>query len=1156
MKDFGKSHVLPSFFPFCAKVKSWHASHYQMLLTMKLTIILMTVALLQVHAGAFSQKVTITGNNLTLKEVFSAIRKQAGYDFFYGHDLLNNAKSVTLNVKDGSVDEVLALCFEDQPLTYYIEKKTVFISARPKKEPETPVITLPNSPPPFDVHGRITDSLGIPLQGATVQVRGSKKVVVTDVHGNFTLYNIDPQAVLEISYTGYQRRTIALKNDQAILNIHLLVSSSPLDVAQVIAYGTNTRRFSVGSVSTVTSGEIEQQPVTNPLLALQGRVPGLTITPMGGTPGSSALVQVRGQNALKNNTSGATASPYLPGYAPAYDQPLFIVDGVPFAPQNSNINLLSSVGGSTQYSNDFGGFSPFTGINPMDIESITVLKDADATSIYGTQGANGVILITTKKGKPGKTQLSMSVNTGPNRIARQTKMMNTAQYLQLRHEAFNNDGITPDSSNAPDLFLFDTTKNTNWSNQFFGKTSNNTDVHASLSGGTVNTTFIGSVGYTNSTYNFPGDFAENRYTLHSAFHHNSVDHRLTFDLGTDYSYDRNNSSSVTTLPGALALPPDYPNLVDPSGNLVWNYKGLDLPFSNYDAELREPSLMEAYTMNTTMHIGYQLLPGLNLGANLGYSRVTTREAQSTPLADQFPAYAYATANFANSDFQTINLEPQLDYKRQIGKGTLSVLAGTTYKKVSNFNEKLQGTNYPNDALMGSIVGAPNVTATNGNSLYKYDAGYGRIGYVYNQEYIVSLTGRRDGSSNFGPGRQFGNFGSAGAGWIFSEEKAFNRALPFISYAKLSATYGTNGSDGIAPYQYQPFWAPIPNISAFQGVRTYEPTNLYNPDYSWATKKAWNIAADFGLFHDRVLINATWYRNRTGNQLTGYTLPIQTGFSSVSENSPATVQDIGWEFSVSSVNIKTRNFTWSSNFNITSNRNKLISFPGLASSAYSSTYAIGKSTSIVYGYKSLGVNDTTGVYQYSSSKGTPTYNPNYGLATHGGDMQLIEDLQPKFYGGLGNTFTYKDFSLMAFFQFSKQTALNYLNSVYQYNMPGEEGNEPVQVENRWKKPGDHSDIQRATTGPASQAWITALSYFTYSNTAYSDDSYIRLKTLAVSYNLSGSYLKKLHIQQCRVYINVQNLLTITDYKVGDPESPGRLYSIPTQRIFAGGLSLTI
>ncbi|WP_254070830.1 SusC/RagA family TonB-linked outer membrane protein [Pedobacter sp. L105] len=1124
---------------------------------MKLTTLLLITVILQVSAKTLAQKVTLSERNAPLVDVFNQIQKQTGYDFAFTVSTLKDAKPVNIDVKNVELSEVLKKVFDGQPLDYSIESKSVVVS---KKEPSL-LYDLKNKAVKLlnlsaDINGRILDSLGQPLIGASVSLKNTKYYTLTDNKGNFNFSSV-PQGkyTLVVTFIGFDKieKDIEAKGEKITLGLVVHGSTSSLDQVQVIAYGTQSKRFSVGSVATVTAEEIEKQPVTNVLQALQGQVAGLAINSSSGVPGSQVLVQVRGQNTLSSNINN---------FKP-YDQPLFIIDGVPFAPQNSNISQLgnladaqSSTGGISQG----GGISPFNNINPNDIESISILKDADATSIYGTQGSNGVILITTKRGKAGKTTLDFNVNTGFNSNAQPLTFLNTQQYLQLRKDAYAADGVTPTNDPndylgyAPDLKIFDQNKYTDWQKVITGKTSSNTDVHASVSGGTTDQTFLISAGYSRSDYNFPGDFSDKRFTLHSALHSNSRDKRFNIDLVNDFGYDQNNSPTFGGSQDIL-LAPNLPDLRDPAGNLIWNYKGADLGSYQFYSTLIQPANLQNYNYNSSLHLSYNLLKGLTVSANLGYSRNTTAEHSEDPSTAQDPMYAVnPNAAFGNTAAQTINIEPQINYTKTIGKGVFSALLGSTYKKNTSTSTLTAGYGYSNDNFLGSINGAATNYASDNSSIYRYSAAFARLNYIYDQKYIISLTGRRDGSSNFGPTHQFGNFGSAGAGWIFSEEKAFKNALPFFSYGKLSGSYGTSGSDGIQAYQYQSLYNPINNVPAFQGTKPSAPANLYNPDYSWALKKSLNVSLDFGLFTNRLLLNATYYRDREGSQLVGYQLPYQTGFSSVLGNLNANIQNKGYEFSATSTNIKTRDFSWTTRFNLSFNRNKLLSFPDLATSAYSDEYILGQPTSVLYGFRYKDVNPATGLFEFYDKNGNVTSNPTYGSAANGGDQVPIANREVNYMGGIGNNFTYKQFSLYVFCQFSSQNAPNYLYEAYSVNSPGLIGNEPLPIfNNYWKNPGDNATLQRLTSSFNSSA-LTSAQDFAQSNAVYSNDRYLRLKTVSLSYALPDVFLKKVHVQGANVYVNAQNLLTFTNYKFGDPEQPGSYSSFPLQRIIALGLNV--
>ncbi|MBS1563317.1 MAG: SusC/RagA family TonB-linked outer membrane protein, partial [Bacteroidetes bacterium] len=437
--------------------------------------------------------------------------------------------------------------------------------------------------------------------------------------------------------------------------------------------------------------------------------------------------------------------------------------------------------------------------------------------------------------------------------------------------------------------------------------------------------------------------------------------------------------------------------------------------------------------------------------------------------------------------------------------------------------------------------------------YRYSGAFARLGYVYDQKYIIQLSGRRDGSSNFGPGRQFGNFGSIGLGWIFSSENFFKNALSFISYGKLSGSYGTTGTDATLPYQYQQLFSASSSIPGFQGVRPLNVQNLFNPDYGWDTKKSLNIGLDLGFINDRVLLNFNFYRDRIGDQLVNYTVPSQTGFSAVLRNFGALVQNQGVELNITSKNITGKAFSWTTTLNLSANRNKLLAFPGLEQSAYGIRYTIGKSVNIVKGYQLKGVNPQDGIFDFYTSKGDATHSPRYGLPSQGGDYMDIANLDPKLIGGLGNTLSYKGLALSFLLQFQDQQQANYLKSIYSGTRPGGFVNQPTVIEDRWRKPGDVSSIQKLTANYGAPDLPGY--YFTSSSGAYSNGAYIRLRTAALSYMLPATFCKKIRISDAKFFVSGQNLLLITGYKVGDPEL-NNLFSFPIQRTVALGITINL
>lgn len=1119
----------------------------KLLRVMKLTALLIIIATLHVSAHGYAQNVTIVGKDMTLDKIFKTIHRETGYQFIYDQSLVRKLKPVTLDAVNVPLEEVLAQCFRQADLSFSIRNNAIVVFKKPE------IITAPQpdsnaTAPVFDIRGTVTDTTGAALIGANVLIQGTKTGTHTDAHGRFLLHNVSDETTLVVSYTGYESHVVHIKGNHD-LYIVLHTSVQPLDQQIVQAYGTTTRRFNTGSISKVTSEEIASQPVVNPLAALEGRVPGLLVTTNTGNPGASYNIQIRGQNTINA----------APGANLVLDNPLFIIDGVPFAPQNTSSSRLQTVDDikNINPTSNTTGLSPFNSLNPSDIESIEVLKDADATAIYGSRGANGVILITTKRGKASKTTVNGTVYTGLSHITRSLPIMNTQQYLKMRNDAFAADGVTPTATTganyAPDLLVFDTTRYTNFVKELYGRNAQTTSANLSVSGGSTTNTFLIGAGYDRQTYVFPGSYADNRLSLNVALHHNSFDHKFAVDFTTQYSYDHNMVPGSPSILSSFTLVPNLPSLRNPDGTLRWFYNGTNLAtilgnFSNPLAYLNQSNNVQVYNQNYNLLLSYQVLPGLSAKVSLGYSNFTSNEYSKYPNSAQNPGSAtYPSATASNTNNYTWIIEPQLTYARSFGQHSLNVLVGNTEQKSAMSVLSSTGSNYANDLLLGTIAAAGSVTSTQQYNPYKYSGSFSRLNYIFRNEFLFNVTGRIDGSSRFIPGKQWGKFGAVGAGWIFTEEEWLRKKVPFLSFGKLRGSYGTSGNDNVGNYMYVSNWSPQSSSYVYGGSIGYIPTNLENPNYSWSITKKLEGAIETGWFANRLLATVAWYRNQSGNQLIQYTLPSQTGFQNVTKNFQAVIQNTGWEVSIGSTNIKKKDFSWTTSFNMSFPSNKLIKFPGLASSSYGTIYAIGKPVSRVLGYKYAGINDTTGVYQFYTTKGEKTYTPS---AFNKDNLFELGNHDPKYFGGMRNTFTYKGISLDVFIEFRKQSGYTYLNQV---NNPfGYMTNLPTDALDNWTEKGKGATYQKLTSRssgtPAANVW----QYFRNSSAVYGDASYIRVKTIGLSYSLPAATLKKIRMNTCRVFVNAQNLFTITNYKGNDPESQF-YYGTPPMRTVAGGIN---
>jgi len=1107
----------------------------KLLMRTTLIILFLITGLIQVSASSsYGQAISLDVKKVSVKTVITQIRNQSGYGFLYTDDLLENTNKVTIKLKNATIEEILQELFKNQPIGYQIDKQTVILS---KKEPSIldklkSALNLDQ----IDIVGKVVDENGQAVSGATVTVKGTNITTFSDGRGNFILKQVQRNAVIVISFIGFDKKEITAISDLG--TVKLQPSSSKLDEVQIIAYGQTSERLNTGDVTSVKAKEIEEEPISNPLAALEGRVPGLFISQSSGVANSGFNIQLRGQNSISNG-----------------NDPFYVIDGIPYtsqlltfgAPILGNGNLVSTSGNATATGN------PLSFINPADIESIEILKDADATSIYGTRGANGVILITTKKGKAGKTKVDLTINQGIGHITRSVPFLNTQQYLEMRNEAFKNDGTSPIPGQDVDVLGgdgWDTTRYTNWEKLLIGNTSHYTDAQASVSGGNENTQFLISGGYHRETTVFPGDFPDQKGSVHFSLNNKSDDGKFKMQFSGSYMSDLNNTiSSADPTSMLYFLPPDAPSAFNPNGTL--NFANETWPDGNPYTSFLQKYTDQTNNLISNLVLSYQVLKSLELKVTMGYTNLETNENTQYPIAANDPAYDVTTGSstFVTSSISSWIIEPQLNYHINIGKGTLNTLLGTTLQQNTTHSQILDGEGFTSDALLSNIGNASSITdETYGalDNIYKYTAGFVRLNYNLNDEYLVNLTGRRDGSSRFGPGKQFGNFGAAGVAWIFSKEKSVQDFLPFLSFGKLRGSYGTSGNDQIGDYKFLELYKSTQY--PYQGIQGLYPTNPTNPDLAWEVTKKLEFGLDLGFFKDRLLLNADYYYNRSSNELVSSPLSAVTGFTSIEANLPAVVQNSGLELSLSSTNIKTSNFRWSTSVNLSVPSSKLISFPGLATSAYSQDFIIGQPTSIIRTFDFAGVNPTTGVYQFRDSHGNLTSNPQAPT-----DLTSFVNINPKYYGGISNSFTYKTFSLDVLFQYVNKVGPNY---DYTFS-PGQFGaTQPTTVLARWQNPGDVTNIQKfsAAFGDVFTAWNDAKNE---SNQAYSSASFLRLKNVSLSYSFSDALKHSLNIHQnVRVYLQGQNLLTFTKYKGFDPENASAYGALPPLRIITAGLQVTL
>ncbi len=1088
-----------------------------------LLVVLVTTTLMA--QGAARQEildieVTISLKEVTLKQALQEIETIAKVKFVYSRSYLKLDERVTIEAAGKKLGHLLEELLTPREIKFSVHDKENFVvltQAKMRGELQMDPLgrTDGEAKLAIRVSGRVIDESGNAMTGVNVVEKGTTNGTSTDADGKYSL-DVGDQSVLVFSFIGYKSVEESVAG-RSVIDISMEEDKSVLDPVLVNAgYWKVSEREQTGSIARVTSDEIKQQPVGNPMAAMIGRMPGVNIQQVSGMAGSGFSVQIRGQNSLRDNGNF----------------PLYIVDGVPFPATSLSLD-----------SSPLGDPSPLNSINPADIESIEVLKDADATAIYGTRGANGVVLITTKKGSPGKTKLDLNVYTGVGKVGNFMKLLNTEQYLTMRHEAHKNDGYPIDPFWEPDLTQWDSTRYTDWQKVLIGGTSRITSAQLSFSGGNANTQFNVGTGFYSEGSVFPGNFGDKKLSAHVSLSHQSPNKKFTLGFQNNLVIDNNSLPMIDLTTTALSLPPNAPALYNDDGSLNWANSTWPLfthPLSYTIAKYSVTS----QNLVTNLNLGYEIVPGLKLKTSVGYNTLASKSLQLAPIAANDPVFNL-TAGFSdhtNTLNQTWIVEPQAEYQREIAGGHLSALVGSTLQQTTRGLDAIRAY-INNDALIENIGSAFRLNALRSSFTdYKYASLFARINYNLKGKYIFNATARRDGSSRFGMSHQFANFGALGAAWVFSEEFFKNSSI--VSFGKLRGSFGLTGSDQIPDYGYLESYTAIPN--PYQGTSGLVPARLANPYYSWEKTTKAELAVDLSFVRDRFGLSAAYYRNESSNQLVGYALPTMTGFSSVQYNLPAVVRNTGVEIVLRSANVATDGFNWNTSISLTVPKNKLVAYPNIESSPNSSAWIIGKSLNETRMFHYIGVDPETGLYSYQD------YNNNGSGTNFPADMQVSKKLGQNYYGALTNNIQYRGFDLSFVFQFVNQTSRNFLASLSAFGVPGNATNQPVEVMSRWQQPGDVTNIQKFTNDtPGYLAYLNA----SYSDHLIVDASFVKLKNVSLSYTLPKALTETLKLSSVRVYVQGQNLLTFTKFTGLDPEFPIPT-NLPPLRVLTGGIQVSI
>jgi len=946
----------------------------------------------------------------------------------------------------------------------------------------------------FAVGGKVISAAsGVAIEGATVTNKRTRIHAFTDRLRDYRI-PARPDDILPHSFVGYVTAEEEIAGRERI-TVALDSAENTLEEVEInMGYYTVKDRERTGSVARITAKEIGRQPVSNVLEAMKGRIAGVEIKQHSGDPGSAIAVRIRGMNSISSEVS----------------EPLYIVDGVPFTSTSLQQydRLLPS-----------GATNPLNTLNPNDIASIDVLKDADATAIYGSRGSNGVVLITTKRGQMGSPSLTLDVRTGVSRVRSFTELLSTTQYLEMRSEAFANSGAVMNANNAYDLMLWDTTRYTDWQREILGRDAANSRAQVSLSGAHDAIRYLISGNFDRYGNVYPGDFGLDRGGVHFNLEKQSgIDGRFGFSLALIYSRDANTMPSYNLAGLALTLPPNAPDLLNADGSLNWDEGRIP---DNPLAFTRRPYRSESDNINGAFRVHYNLADGLNLALSLGYNMLRMDEVERIPKSAQNPAASPDNGvSIYDNAVNTLVVEPQINYRKNMGGGSISALLGGTLNRSVQENRWIGLGGFEQEEDLDNLMAASGVRINGyGFTEYRYLGVFARVNYNVEGKYLVNLTARRDGSSRFGPGRKWGNFGAVGLAWVFTGEEFVASAFPWLSFGRLRGSYGITGSDNIGNYQY---------LSSYIAVQQYQsqpyllPARIANDDYGWESNRKLEFSLDIGLFRERFSAAITWYDNRSGNQLVGLPLPATTGFETVQFNMPAVVQNSGWELSVNSDNIRTAQFQWTTAVNFTWQNRRLLAYPNIEASPYTNVYQVGKSMYIARTYRYLGIDRETGVYQFADTDGSGNVSD--------ADRVWIERTPPR-YGGITNRFQYRGLDGSFSIELDSRSGNPLMAAVT--SVPGTIGNMPAGVMDRWK-PGDGLDAAVQLFWQGSGTGTTAFNRFRTSSGMMDDIFYARLSNVSIGMNFP-SVADRFRMEGVRVYAQGQNLFTVSNFKGADPET---------------------
>ncbi|MDN5285849.1 MAG: SusC/RagA family TonB-linked outer membrane protein [Mucilaginibacter sp.] len=1103
----------------------------KIILAMKLTVIIIIAALTNVSAKSYSQIVTLHQKNTTVAKVLRSIEKQTGYHFLYDKQDVSKAGDINIEVANVSLEEALDQCFKDQPLTYKIFQQTIVVK---KKD-----AGIANNIAAFKVQGTVSDAKG-PLPGVSVRVKGSSVGTVTDVNGKYSLNAPDGNGTLVFSFVGYNTQEVAIAN-KAQLDVILVENQKALSEVVVVGYGTQKRVDVTGSVGSVSAKQLQDRPAINVEQELAGKIAGVNVSTNSGAPGGETKIRIRGYSSINAATD-----------------PLYVVDGV-----------VWTEGGSS--------------LNPNDIETIDVLKDASSTAIYGTRGANGVILVTTKRGKKGGT-VSYDAYVSVGHMAKELPVLNAKQFLSVEDQSYANIQKYDPAGWAAGKYvddnpvkirtaligkLFDSNLNPLYDVDWQKATTRNAvsqNHNVSFTGGADNLTYGLFLNYADDEGIILNSY-QKRYNARL-----TIDNQIKPWLKVGATINYNNSERRTAddgtggnnIPRMLIemvpiIPIKYPDGSYGKRTDYPNMEGGDNPVAQAN-EIH--NLYRTRVFSGNGYLNFNLAPGLEFRSTLGVTTSSDYNPhyQSALVGGSTIDQSNSSASINEYNDTFWQWENHFTYNKVFNKiHSLNVVVGTERQ---NFNELSVGSSTSglsdnffgfNNLGVGSVPGIP----ASGYYSWQIQSFFGRVNYGYEDKYLLTVTGREDGSSRFGTGKKYGFFPSAALAWRASQED-FLKDNKTISDLKLRFSYGLTGNSEIGQYRSQANL--ISGSTVLGGTGTVIATDSPgNPDLQWEKTSEFNFGLSFGLFNNRITLDADAYYKKTKALLLNAPLPESSGFSSVYKNI-GSLENKGIELTLNTVNIKSQDFSWNTTFNISFLKNKILHLGTsnddifLAPTFLSqfNLLRVGQPASVFYGYKVLGTWGTAEAAEAAKYGKLPgdlkILDKNGDGKITVDDKEILGKSTPSGYGTFTNTFKYKNLDLGIELQFNYGNQIMNLTRHSGQDRTGQ-ANSYATVLNAWTPTNQNTSI--AQDRPA---------YVYYSTEIYStkveSGNFIRGRNVTLGYTFPTSVTNKIKLSRLRVYAQAQNLFLITKYTGYDPETStynaGIVNGVQTNSNFTQGI----